>query len=319
MNYRVDLMYVVDLEVERTKEVMSQYNQETVQVVSPSQAHIVYADKSVSAVVVCSPTYAHEEIVKDALKNEKAVFCEKPIAESEEGTASCYDEAKRAGKPLFCSFNRRYDPALQSIYREVKAGKIGQVQTIKTCARDCPLPPIAYLKTSGGIFHDCAVHDIDLVCWILEEYPCSVFAMAHAHVPEIAAMGDVDSVAIMMKFPSGAIATIDLSRNAKYGYDQRIEAFGDKGMIASENQQPDNVQFSGNDGKLSTPIQHSFPTRYRESYINALQHFLNVLQGKEELAITKTSTLKCNKVATACEESYKTGVSIQLNLNNGDL
>lgn len=124
--------------------------------------------------VVASPTYTHENIVIKALEAKKAVFCEKPVAKNNADTIKCYEMAKKAGKPLFCAFNRRFDPSYSEVRNRVRKGEVGHVHTIKTVARDSPLPSIEYLKTSGGIFHDCMVHDIDTITWILGEYPDKV-------------------------------------------------------------------------------------------------------------------------------------------------
>lgn len=180
-------------------------------------------DPGVDAVIVTTPTDQHEYYVKSALAAGKAVFCEKPLAADQKAVIECYNLAEEVKKPLFCAFNRRFDPAMSSLRRQVKEGKIGDIYQVKTTSRDSPLPSIAYLKVSQGIFHDCAVHDIDLVCWIVGEEPCSVFAQGHAFDQDIRAIGDMDSVAIVLKFPSGIIAAIDLSRHSQYGYDQRLE------------------------------------------------------------------------------------------------
>jgi len=116
----------------------------------------------------------HEDIVIKALQAEKAVFCEKPIAENRSDTAKCYEIAEKVGKPLFCAFNRRFDPSYLNVQCRVRRGEIGYVHMIKTVSRDSPLPSIEYLKISGGIFHDCLVHDIDIITWILGEYPDKV-------------------------------------------------------------------------------------------------------------------------------------------------
>jgi len=123
---------------------------------------------------VASPTYTHEDIIIKALEAKKAVFCEKPVAENRPDTVKCYEIAKKVGKPLFCAFNRRFDPSYSNVRDRVHKGEVGHVHTIKTVSRDSPLPTIEYLKVSGGIFHDCLVHDIDMVTWVLGEYPDKV-------------------------------------------------------------------------------------------------------------------------------------------------
>ncbi len=126
------------------------------------------------AVLVASPTYTHEEIVRKSLAAKKAVFCEKPVAETREDTEKCYEVAKQYGKPLFTAFNRRFDPSYAALRKRVRDGEVGHVHTVNITSRDSPMPTIDYLRISGGIFHDCMVHDIDLMTWILGEYPTTV-------------------------------------------------------------------------------------------------------------------------------------------------
>ena len=175
------------------------------------------------AVIVTTPTNRHEEYVRAALLAKKAVFCEKPVAGNRKSIADCYDLAAEKKLPLFCAFNRRFDPGMRSVKEQVQAGKIGKVYQIRTTSRDSPVPTLEYLAISYGIYHDCAVHDMDMVCWVLGETPCGVFAQGTCFDPNIKTVGDVDTVAIILTFPSGVIATIDLSRHSPYGYDQRLE------------------------------------------------------------------------------------------------
>ena len=184
--------------------------------------------------MVATPTNEHEYFVRTALSAGKAVFCEKPIASNMPAIMQCYDLAEKVSKPLFCAFNRRYDAAMASLRERVLAGEIGRLYQLRTTSRDSPLPSMAYLRISKGIFHDCAVHDIDMVCWIAGEGPREVYAQGSAFHPDIAAMGDVDTVAIVLKFPSsGVVASIDLSRHSQYGYDQRLEVGGGVGCVVN--------------------------------------------------------------------------------------
>ena len=184
---------------------------------------VVLKDPEVDAVFVTTPTDSHESYVVRALNAKKAVFCEKPIAPEIKAINDCYNLASKVNIPLFCAFNRRFDPALSRLNEQVREGKIGKVYHIKMTSRDAPLPSIAYLKISNGIFHDCAVHDIDMVCLVVGERPVGVFAQGSAFDPEIEAIGDLDTVAIVLKFPSGALASIELNRHSHDDYDQRLE------------------------------------------------------------------------------------------------
>merc|ERR1712126_467302 len=157
-----------------------------------------------------------------------------------------------------------------------------------------------YLKISGGLFHDCAVHDIDLITWTLGELPHTVYCAATSLIPEIGAIQDVDSAVITLTFPSGTIAQVDLSRISIYGYDQRLEVFGPLGMLDVKNETPNNTVFSGENGSQEDPIYYSFPSRHCDGY-------------RVELSVTAQMTSAVSKIADACEESVKSGLPVKLN------
>jgi len=248
--------------------------------VDPSDAATVYTDPALQACLIATPTFTHEGFIQGSLQAGKSVFSEKPISQEPSGTVRCYERSDSVGKPLFCAFNRRFDPAFSSVKERVRAGELGHVHMIKTTSRDSPLPSLDYLKISGGIFHDCAVHDIDLITWILGEYPTEVFTAANSVFPEIGAIQDWDNVAIVMKFPSKTLAQIDLCRFAVYGYDQRLEVFGPKGMLHVNNETPNKSVYSGKSGSSEVPMYYSFPSRHADGYVRELEHFLDVVQGK---------------------------------------
>ena len=222
-SHRCRLKYIVEDEVEKARRIVATYNMTDVKVVAGNDLHVVLADAEVQAVLVSTPTSTHQSFCIQALKAGKAVFCEKPIADEPEKIGLCYSEAEKAGKPLYCAFNKRFDPSMSRIQSKVADGDLGKVHIIKTTSRDAAAPSVDYVKISGGMFHDTSIHDLDMTCWILNEEPVTVHAMGHAHSMAIGEVGDIDTIVITMKFPSGAISLIDLSRHSTYGYDQRIE------------------------------------------------------------------------------------------------
>lgn len=224
----------------------------------------------------------------------------------------CYNDALSRNIPLFCGFNRRFDPTISSLADRVKNGAIGKVHVIKTTSRDSPMPSINFLKISGGIFHDCCVHDVDIICWIVGEVPHTVFCLAHAFHSEIGELKDVDTVAVVMKFPSGIIGQIDLSRHAVYGYDQRIEVFGADGMVTSDNVPALNTQLFKTDGSSQSPLKHSFPQRYADGYTEEMNHFINAIRRKESLRVSKDDVLRSWHVVDAIEKSFHSGKPVTL-------
>nr|CAD7404955.1 unnamed protein product [Timema cristinae] len=314
-NPRTEVLYIVDDEEGKGEKIKRYWKLDKVTILKSSEAEKVFNDPKVDAVVVASPTYTHEDIVRKSLEKGKAVFCEKPVAGDIASTKRCYEKAKQVGQPLFTAFNRRFDPAYSQLRDRVRKGEVGHVHTIKVCSRDSPLPTLNYLKISGGIYHDCAVHDIDMICWILGEYPTQVAVIAHAHTPEIAAIKDHDTVAIVLKFPSGTTGMIDLSRNSCYGYDMRLEVFGPRGIITCHNERP----MSGIESQLKlsgsnyNPIYFSFASRHKLAYQYELEHFLDILQGQtSKPKVEGKEVLAVSKIATACEESAKTGQFITI-------
>ncbi|XP_017761639.1 PREDICTED: inositol 2-dehydrogenase-like [Eufriesea mexicana] len=313
-NPRVKLVYIVDDYESNWKNLKEYWHFEDVTFLNSKQADKVYNDSNVDAVIVATPTYTHEVIVRKALEGKKAVFCEKPIAEDNVSSLKCYDTARKVSKPLFCAFNRRFDPSYAAVKERVRSGEIGHVHVIKTVSRDSPLPSIDYLKISGGIFHDCMVHDFDTITWILGEYPVKVAAQAYAHIPEIKAIDDYDTVVVTLYFPSGTLGMVDVSRNSAYGYDQRLEVFGPKGMIVANNEQTNGVNsHNGVQGIISAPIWYSFASRFMNGYRRELDHFINVVLGKTEPSVLPKEILAVSKIATACEESVRTGKMVEIN------
>ncbi|KAJ2951995.1 hypothetical protein O0L34_g4257 [Tuta absoluta] len=314
-NPRIILKYIVDDQTSKFAE-LKKYWQLSNEVIflTSKDADKVYNDKAVNVVFIGSPTYTHHDIVTKSLAANKDVFCEKPIAENIEDTRKCYETAKAKGRALFAAFNRRFDPAYRSVKDRVRKGEIGHVQIMKVVARDSPLPSIDYLKTSGGVYHDCIVHDIDMICWVLGELPCRVQSTATALVPEVKAIDDFDTIAIMFTFPSGTIALGDNSRYCAYGYDQRLEVFGAKGMLKIENEKPTpSVEsYIGHEGVKTNPIYYSFPSRFKAGYKNELEHFLDVVQHGVPMDVTSWQSLAVSKIATACEQSARTGKAVEL-------
>lgn len=313
-NPRTHVYYCIEESNERINFVRKKWNllePETL-FLNPNEHDIAFNDPRVNAVLICTPTFTHESLVIKSLESGKAVFCEKPLSLENEGIERCLEVAKKHSLPLLCAFNRRFDPGFRELKLRVNSAEIGKIQVVKMCSRDSPKPSINYLKISGGIFHDCAVHDIDYICWILGEYPVSISSVAHANFDDVRELGDYDTVGIMMKFPTGILAMIDLSRQAVYGYDQRVEIFGSKGMLTSGERRPTGIKLHNVKGTTAVPIYFSFPSRYQEAYLLEMEHFLNVVQGIEKCEISVESILAVSKIATACEIAAKTGDTVPL-------
>jgi myo-inositol 2-dehydrogenase/D-chiro-inositol 1-dehydrogenase len=305
-NPRLTLKYVVDVDIKSAERAAAQ----TVSAKALTSIDEVLADKEVHGIVICTPTAQHREIILAAIKAGKHIMCEKPISLKVPEIDECYKEAKKAGVHLLCGYQRRSDPSFVQLQQSARKGTIGTLQIVKTISRDNPVPTLAYLKISGGIFHDCGSHDIDVTRWILQEDPVEVFGVASAFNPDIKAMDDFDTVLMTLRFPSGAIANIDLSRKAAYGYDQRIEVLGDKGMLQAENRQPTTVINRLESGISGDTNCYSFPQRYEHAYAIELDHFVDVLAGKAEPKLSHDDARKVAIIADAVEESVRSGKKI---------
>jgi len=305
-NPRLTLKYVVDVVESHAERAAKQSS--TAKAVTDYK--VVIEDKEIKGIVVCTPTAEHREVILAAVRAGKAVMCEKPISLKVHEIDECYHEAKKHGVPLLCGYQRRSDPSFVKLQETCRNGGIGTLQIVKTISRDNPVPTLAYLKISGGIFHDCGSHDIDVTRWIFQEDPFEVFAVASAFNPAIKELNDFDTVLITLRFPSGGIANIDLSRKAAYGYDQRIEVLGDKGMVQAQNRQPTTVLHSTESGVNGDPFCYSFPQRYEHAYAMELDHFVDVMEGKAEMRLSHGDARKVAIIADAAEESVRSGKKI---------
>jgi myo-inositol 2-dehydrogenase/D-chiro-inositol 1-dehydrogenase len=266
-----------------------------------------------NGVVICTPTGFHTENIKEALNAGKQVMCEKPISYSLEEVDECYNLAKEKGLHLLCAFQRRYDPNFTKLKAVLDSGKVGKLLKVRSTSRDNPVPSIDYLRTSCGIIFDCSVHDIDVLRYVTGEDPESVYAVGSAFNPEIGAIPDVDQLEMVLKFPSGVLGSIDISRYAVYGYDQRIEVLTHQGCIVAENQQVSTVVIGTKEGFISEPNDYSFPQRYAEAYRAEVYHFIDLVRGVEHvprLSHKDIHNLTC--IVKTAQQSLKEGIPLQI-------
>lgn len=197
----------------------------------------VLGDATVDAVLIASPTSTHVNLIMASARAGKAILCEKPIDLDIERVERCRNDIADAGVPIQIAFNRRYDQSHRGVREAVHRGDIGALELLVMTSRDPGLPPVPYLAGSGGIFRDMTIHDFDLARFILgEDEVEEIFATGSVMVdPALRELGDVDTAMVVMKAASGALVHINNSRRAVYGYDQRVEAFGAKGMVRSDN------------------------------------------------------------------------------------
>jgi myo-inositol 2-dehydrogenase/D-chiro-inositol 1-dehydrogenase len=271
------------------------------------------AAPGVDAVMICSPTPTHAELIEAAVAGGKAVFCEKPIDLSAERIRRCLAAVEPTGQPLMVGFNRRFDPNFAELKRRLDAGAIGAVELVTILSRDPGPPPLDYVKTSGGLFRDMMIHDLDMARFLLREEPVEVHAVASALVdPAIGAAGDVDTAAVLLKTASGRIAQISCSRRATYGYDQRIEAHGSHGMLRAGNVPVTTVEHADAQGLRADPVLPFFLERYAAAYRAELDHFLDALEAGAPPSPTGADGLAAQVLADAATEAARTGRAVRL-------
>jgi len=266
----------------------------------------------IDAIWISTPTSTHEDLIMEAAKAKKPIGCEKPIADQVENIRKCFEICEQYQVPLFCGFQRRFDPHYKQLYQQVQNGEIGQIQMIHAIFRDHPIPPIEFLKKGGDPFKDLAIHDIDFVRFLIKEEPCEVFAYGQSFHEELKKVSVLDTALLIMKFPSGIIATIEMSRTSSYGYDQRLEVFGSEGTLQLGNITESSVVKLTKTGIQQGVFLHSFPERFETAYRNEIQHFADIIHGKTKPLISQFDCEANMRVASAALESVEKKVPISI-------
>ncbi len=233
----------------------------------------------IDAVLVASSTNTHVEICQAAAKAGKHIFCEKPIALNLQQIDETLAIVEAAGVKFQIGFNRRFDANFMRVREAVATGEIGEPHIVRITSRDPAPPLIEYVKVSGGIFLDMTIHDFDMARYLIGDEVVEVYATGGVRIdPRIGEVGDIDTAIITLRFQNGVIGTIDNSREAVYGYDQRVEVFGSKGMVTAENPPTDTVTLSSHDGIRAASPPYFFLERYKPAYLSELQTFFACIQ-----------------------------------------
>ncbi len=298
---QAEVVAVADIDLKSAKETSGKFG--ITSVFSDYMDVINHPD--VEAIVICSPTDTHAKYIIDAARAGKHIFCEKPVDLSLEVIKGALDEAKKAGIKLMVGFNRRFDPNFSKIKKLVTEGKIGEPHILKITSRDPAPPPAKYSATSGGMFMDMTIHDFDMARYITGSEVTEVYTKAAVLVdPEIGKAGDVDTAIITLTFGNGAIGVIDNSRKAVYGYDQRVEIFGSKGMVCADNNYPDNHRYFADNGVHGSLPLNFFMDRYIEAYANEMKIFCDAVINNSPLPVSGYDGLMSVAIALAAKKSY---------------
>lgn len=264
-------------------------------------------DKDIDAVLVCSSTDTHAAISIEAINAGKHVFCEKPVDHSIEKIQAVADALKEHPDIKFqVGFNRRFDHNFAAIRKAYDDGKIGEAHILKITSRDPEPPNPAYIKVSGGIFLDMTIHDFDMACFLTDSDVEELYVNSAVLVdPAIGEQGDVDTAIITMKMTNGALAVIDNSRKAAYGYDQRAELFGSNGMVATSNDTVSSAVISNADGVTGEKPLFFFLERYMGSFSEEMRQFTEAVINDTEVPVGIHAGLQSVKIGLAARKSVE--------------
>ena len=302
---RSTLAVVYDVRLDDAREVAAQHGARVATGVDE-----VFSAPDVDAVLVATSTQTHADFIEAAVAAQRPVFCEKPIALDLERVNQCAARIRGAKSVVQIGFNRRFDAGIAAMSAAVRAGELGRVRQVVITSRDPEPPPPAYCKVSGGIFRDMAIHDFDMARFLLGEEPTEVFAAGSRLVTPalMAETGDFDTTMIVMRTASGAQCHINNCRSSAYGYDQRVEVFGDDGMLVTGNHRPHELRkFSARATEVAAPYLHFFIERYRQAFAAELDAFVAAVEGKARPVVGFDDGHKALLLAEAAKRSAESG------------
>ena len=312
-NQKCKLEIVYDINNQSANEIGKKYSCKVAQT-----AEEAISNSEIDVVYISTATPTHIDYILQAAKADKAIFCEKPIDLDIQKVNLCKKELEKYNVPIQIGFNRRFDPSHKSAKDAKDKGEIGKLEKIIITSRDPAPPGIDYLRDAGGMYRDMTIHDFDLMCYILGDDPIEkVFATGSILFnDDVKEINDMDTAMIVMKSKSGVLCHINNSRRAVYGYDQRIEIFGSKGMVISDNQTPSSLQkFNEKITKANGPIHYFFIERYKEAYKIQLDNFIDCVTNNKSTSVNYDDGRNALIVANGAVESFKSGKFITINFD----
>ena len=305
---RAELARVFDPFEAAATEVATQFGTEWT-----TEADAILDDATIDAVIVASPTPTHVDLLTRAVRAGKAVLCEKPIDLDLARVDACRADIGDLADRVMVGFNRRFDPSFADIRARVGAGEIGGLEQLVIISRDPAPPPAAYVATSGGLFRDMTIHDFDMARFFLGEVVAVTAVAANLISPEIAEAGDMDGAIVVLRGAGGALCSITNSRRCAFGYDQRLEAFGELGMLTAANQLPTSVRFSGaTRTEVAAPYFNFFLDRYTPAYRAELDHFVTAVGNGTPPSPGFGDGRAALVLADAANESLRTGATVEI-------
>jgi myo-inositol 2-dehydrogenase/D-chiro-inositol 1-dehydrogenase len=273
--------------------------------VRATEVNKVLSDPEVEAVVITAPSGRHVELIRQAAAAGKHIYCEKPVAFEPQAIEQAQAAVKAAGVKLQVGFNRRFDPSLLQMWQAVRGGKVGEIHQLRVTNRDPKAPPVDFVKRSGGLFFDFAIHDFDTIRFLSGSEIVELFAAGAVLVdPEIGKAGDIDTAVITLRLANGALGVIDCSRQTNYGYDQRFEVFGSKGSVFVDNTTATTLVSSSKHGVVADKPHETFVERYREAFVAELAAFVASVREGLPVRVGAEDALAAVRAAGAARTSH---------------
>ena len=273
----------------------------------------IIKSKNVDAVLIATPTDTHADYIELAARAGKAILCEKPVSLSVARIEKCLKVVEKTKAKLMIGFNRRFDPNFANLEQRIRKGDIGAVELVTVISRDPGPPPVDYIKRSGGLYRDMMIHDFDMARFLVGEEFVVVQALGASLVDkEIGKAGDVDTASVQMQTASGKICVITNSRRATYGYDQRMEVHGAKGMLRAGNVHNTTVELANASGFQGDPVLNFFTERYGVAYANEVNSFIDGVAKGVSARPNGHDGLQAQKLADAATKSWSTGRPVKV-------
>ena len=311
LNNKCSLQYVFDIDQARTKKIAKKFNS-----IPIKNTRIAYTDKKVDVIFITTPTSTHIKYIMEAVKFKKTIFCEKPLDLNIKKINQCKKFIKKYNPKIQVGFNRRYDPGHYALKKSIQIGEIGKLEKIIITSRDPAPPSMAYLKVSGGIFRDMTIHDFDLIRFYLGNDEVKEIFATTTNLSDlrIKKINDYELAMCLIKSEKGVICMINNSRHCSYGYDQRVEVFGSKGMVISGNRRDyASEKFLGSKTAIKRPLLNFFIDRYEKAYQLQLNDLVYLVQKRKNPRASFEEGRKAIIIANAAYKSLKFNKVVKIN------
>lgn len=303
-NPKIDFCGVCDVNVDSAKELASTYSAQAFDNLTEAFEHFgSNGNGGIDAIVVCTPTFTHDGVIREAAEHGVHIFTEKPVDETSAQIVSLFEFCEKHKAKLCCGFQRRFDSTYKAVSDSVRGGDIGQPLSASIFFADHPCPPIEFLLTGGDIFMDLSAHDVDYIRYALNDDVESVFATGSSSTQQLKDAGVYDNATMVLTFSKGTVVTLTMSRSACYGYDQRCEIFGSEGLACVNNEFAQSSIVSNYSGVHQSRLKHSFPERFDAAFSEELNTFADCILNDSKWPINQDDCIATQKIADAARKS----------------